>query len=233
MKCLKILEAIKELCKSTENDKFSLILGIIQCIFAFIACILAWFIPKRIMWEQNYSTLGNEYRTYDFAVAIQSIIEFFVITCKSDVEKIAYEYKKRFLKDMYGESFAGLVSLDDETILEKLRNEKSLKIGNCAVEKTLHNNKRILTQYFHELALCAKSPFIGKRRVQKDFTSSEAKIMKILFLMNKAVDDSDLLYKDISCDFRMPSPNRGKGMYKDLAYLYSILKRSNRFMDIK
>ena len=185
MKCLKILEAIKELCKSTENDKFSLILGIIQCIFASIACILAWFIPKRIMWEQNYSTLGNEYRTYDFAVAIQSIIEFFVITCKSDVEK------------------------------------------------TLHYNKRILTQYFHELALCAKSPFIGKRRVQKDFTSSEAKIMKILFLMNKAVDDSDLLYKDISCDFRMPSPNRGKGMYKDLAYLYSILKRSNRFMDIK
>ncbi len=233
MDCAEILKTIKELLKQNPREMTSLVLGIIQCVLAFIACILAWFIPKRIMWEQNYSTLGNEYRTYDFAVAIQNIIEFFVITCKSDVEKIAYEYKKRFLKDMYGDSFAGLVSFDDETILEKLRNEKSLEIGNCDVEKTLHYNKRILTQYFHELALCAKSPFIGKRRVQKDFTSSEAKIMKILFLMNKAVDDSDLLYKDISCEFRMPGANRGKGMCKDLAYLYSILKRSGRFMDIK
>ncbi|WP_040843318.1 hypothetical protein [Treponema saccharophilum] len=80
--------------------------------------------------------------------------------------------------------------------------------------------------------MCAKSPFIGKKRVQRDFTKSEAKIMKILFLMNKAVDESDLLYKDISSDFRMPSPNRGNGMNKDLTYLYSLLNKSGRFMKI-
>lgn len=124
--------------------------------------------------------------------------------------------------------------MSSETILKSLQNKKSLEInGKNTIEKTLHYQKRILTQFFHELALCSKSPFIGKHRVQKDFTNSEAKIMKILFLMNKTVDENPLLYKDISSDFRMPPPNKGKGMNKDLAYLYSILKQSGRFMDIR
>jgi len=58
------------------------------------------------------------------------------------------------------------------------------------------------------------------------------KIMKILFLMNKAVDESPILYKDISSDFRMPSEKRANGMNKDFVYLYALLSKSGRFMDI-
>lgn len=74
------------------------IIGIIQIVFAVIACVLAWFIPKRIMWEQKYSSLSDDYRSYDFAVAVQNIIEFFVITCKSDIENIPKNMKSAFLR---------------------------------------------------------------------------------------------------------------------------------------
>ena len=230
---LEALNKIVEILKEIKSDNSSTIIGIIQIVLAVAACILAWFIPKRIMWEQTYSTLAAEYRSYDFAVAIQSVIEFFVITCKSNYENIPSEYRKRFIKDMYGEEYESYSYLDDEALLEKLRKDKTLKIVPANRKKVLNYHKRLLTQYFHDLSLCAKSPFIGKKRVQRDFTKSEAKIMKILFLMNKAVDESPLLYKDISSDFRMPRPMSGSGMNKDLTYLYSILVKSGRFMNVK
>ena len=173
-----MLDFIQKLCywehSLSPTDCISIL---ISC----AACVLAWFIPKRIMWEQTYSTLAAEYRSYDFAVAIQSVIEFFVITCKSNYENIPSEYRKRFIKDMYGEKWEKYSYLDDEALLEKLRKENPSEIVPADTKKVLNYHKRLLTQYFHDLSLCAKSPFIGKKRVQRDFTKSEAKIMKILF----------------------------------------------------
>ena len=226
-----ILEAVQTI-KALNESNTSLVIGIIQIAVGILACVLAWFIPKRIMWEQTYSALGSEYRSYDFAVAIQDIVEFFTITCSSDAERVPAEYEKKFFRDMYDLDYDEFCGMDSESVLQTLRAKKNLEINQKDPTKVLHYHKRILTQFFHELSLCAKSPFIGKKRVQRDFTKSEAKIMKILFLMNKAVDESDLLYKDISSDFRMPSPNRGNGMNKDLTYLYSLLNKSGRFMDI-
>lgn len=75
-----------------ENWLCQNICGIIQIAVGILACVIAWFIPKRIMWEQTYSALGSEYRSYDFAVAIQDIVEFFTITCSSDAERVPAEY---------------------------------------------------------------------------------------------------------------------------------------------
>ncbi|MBR1614594.1 MAG: hypothetical protein IJ673_03845 [Treponema sp.] len=213
-------------------DKTSLYISIIQTLLSLAACILAWVIPKRIMWEQTYSSLGSEYRSYDFAIAVQDIVEFFTITCQSDIEKVPHEYKKRFFFDMYGLNLDDYSDFEDEDVLQMLRSNKKLKINQNDATKVLHYHKRLLTQYFHDLCSCAKSPFIGKRRVKRDYTKSEAKIMKILFLMNKAVDESPILYKDISSDFRMPSEKRANGMNKDFVYLYALLSKSGRFMDI-
>ena len=82
-------------------DKTSLYISIIQTLLSLAACILAWVIPKRIMWEQTYSSLGSEYRSYDFAIAVQDIVEFFTITCQSDIEKVPHEYKKRLKMKMF------------------------------------------------------------------------------------------------------------------------------------
>ncbi len=178
-------------------------LGTIQVALAVAACVLAWFIPKRIMWEQTYSSLMSDYRSYGFGVAVQGIVEFFAVDCKSDVENIRREYERRFGED-----------------IGKIR-EKS-------PELCLHYQRRLLAQFFYQLDLCARSPFIGKRRVRRDFTSREADIARLLYLMGRAVDESGVLFKDVSCDERVPRNARGLNGY--LADMHYLLKASKPYM---
>jgi len=89
------------------------LLLIIQTFFSAIAIIVALIIPEKIKWNQMYSNLISEYRSYDFAIAVQRIIEFFVIECESDVSKIPEKYWETFLKEIYGISNVLIKSFDD------------------------------------------------------------------------------------------------------------------------
>ena len=180
-------------------------LDIIQIALSVVACVFAWFIPKRIMWEQSYSSLLSDYRSYDFGIAVQGIVEFFAIDCKSDVKNIKREYERRFRED-----------------IKEIR-EKS-------PELCLHYQRRLLAQFYYQLDLCARSPFIGKRRVRRDFTSREADIVRLLYLMGSAVNESGVLFKDISCDERVPRSARG--LSRSLADIYRVLKESKPYMEL-
>ena len=198
------MEFIQNLChwKNTlsPTDCFSILLSL-------FAICLAWLIPKRIMWEQTYSALITDYRSYDFAVAVQGIVEFFVNQCKSNPENIRSEYEGQFKKD-----------------IENL-NQKSPKL--C-----LHYQRRLLAQFFYQLDLCAHSPFIGKHRVCRDFTKGEANLVRILFLMDKVIDESKILKKDLTCDFRVPAARRTKGMNHYLSDIYAIIRQSKPWMEV-
>lgn len=180
-------------------------IGIIQAILAFASCVLAWFIPKRIMWEQSYSSLLSDYRSYDFGIAVQGIVEFFAVDCKSDVKNIKKAYERRFREDI-------------KEICEK------------SPDLCLHYQRRLLAQFYYQLDLCARSPFIGKRRVRRDFTSREADIVRLLYLMDSAVNESGVLFKDISCDERVPRSARG--LSRSLADIYRVLKESKPYMEL-
>ena len=176
---------------------------IIQIAISVVACVLAYLIPKRIMWEQSYSSLLSDYRSYDFGIAVQGIVEFFSVVCNYDVKNIKKEYERRFKED-----------------IEKIQ-EKS-------PELCLHYQRRLLAQFYYQLDLCARSPFIGKRRVRRDFTSREADIVRLLYLMGMSVNDSDVLFKDISCDERVPRSARG--LSRSLADIYHLLRASKPYM---
>ncbi|MDE6746665.1 MAG: hypothetical protein K2J72_08520 [Oscillospiraceae bacterium] len=167
--------------------------------------MLACLIPKRIMWEQSYSSLLSDYRSYDFGIAVQGIVEFFAVDCKSNVKNIKREYERRFRED-----------------IKEIR-EKS-------PELCLHYQRRLLAQFYYQLDLCARSPFIGKRRVRRDFTSREADIVRLLYLMGSAVNESDILFKDISCDERVPRSARG--LSRPLVDIYRVLKESKPYMEL-
>ena len=179
---------------------------IIQCFFALIACFLAWFIPKRIMWHQAYSDLIRDYRSYDFGVAVQGIVEFFTEDCKSDIDNIKLEYETRFQNE---------VSND--------------KIKTMAPQLCLHYQRRLLAQFFYQLDLCSRTIFVGKKRILKDFTKNEANIIQILYLINNAIEESDIIKKDISCEFSL-SAGKGKGLNRWLSHIYSLLKNNSRHM---
>lgn len=136
---------------------------IIQCILSATSIVVAYLIPKRIMWQQKYENLLSEYRGYDYAAAVQGIVEFFTIDCKNDSNKIKDMYEKRFIKEIYGNDFLKKGKSNEE-ILKELKEQVSLTGKQTLSEnnKTLHFQRRILAQFFCDLDICARSIFIGK-----------------------------------------------------------------------
>lgn len=181
----------------------------LSLIATIIGLVIAWIIPERIMWRQALIDLNNIYLSYDFAVAVQGIVEFFKEDCNSDVDKIAYAYKKRFIKD-FGKTGKNKVSK----------------------EENLHYQRRLLSQFYYELDLCVEHKILGIRRLQirKLYGKSEANLVKILFFMNKAVDEdkesfNPVMYKNLKVADRIPcNENKLSVINRHLKHLYEILK---------
>ena len=224
----KVICLLQQIQRNTADNT----LDIIQIALSVIACVFAWFIPKRIMWEQSYSSLLSDYRSYDFGIAVQGIVEFFAVDCNYDVKKIKGEYERRFVKDVYDldldSDLNGTFSF--ERVRERLKERNPPKICEKSPELCLHYQRRLLAQFYYQLDLCARSPFIGKRRVRRDFTSREADIVRLLYLMGSEVNESDVLFKDISCDERVPRSARG--LSRSLADIYRVLKESKPYMEL-
>ena len=62
------------------------IIGIIQTILSVSSLVVAWRIPVRIMQNQRYENLLQEYMGNDYAEALEGVIDFYVETCKSNVD---------------------------------------------------------------------------------------------------------------------------------------------------
>lgn len=236
-KIICLLQQIQQQTSNNTLDIIQCVCAVISVVLAIIAGVLAWFIPKKIMWEQSYSTLIADYRSYDFAIAVQGIVEFFAVDCKSNVDKIKEEYERRFVRDMYGldldKDLNGKFSV--EKVKEKLNEKKTAGAEKCiepnqkSPELCLHYQRRLLAQFYYQLDLCANSHFIRKKRIYRDFTKGETNLVRLLFLMDRAVDGSDVLFKDISCDERVP--RKAKGMNHYLCDIYRVLKNSKPYME--
>ena len=204
--------------------ELSNILSLIQIIVGVAACGLAIYIPEKIKWEQRYSQLLSDYRSYDVAAAVQGIVQFFVNDCRRDVSNIKMEYERRFKAEV-----------EDAGKLNSANKQKGLELPNGSIsnDQNLHYQRRLLNAYFYELNECAKRRFlIGKKRVGRDFTKKEANIIKILYFMNAAAGESDLIFKDISTDERVPKSRRLHGMDKAIVSVYEILEDSKRYIDV-
>lgn len=178
-------------------------------ISAVISVFVAVFIPLQIMKFQRYTNLLTFYMTFDVAHALQSVIDFYYDTCNCDVEKISTNYEIRCKED-----FANLKE-----------GEGSNK------EDVLHYQRRLLNSFFLELEKCRESSFFLRRIIQKDWTSSEAWVAKILIYMNKTVDENPSMYKKISCIKYDKMPNT-KGLSKYLEKFYNSMKTTSRNMKI-
>ncbi|MCH5293915.1 MAG: hypothetical protein J1E07_09310 [Treponema sp.] len=170
----------------------------------FIALIVAVYIPTRIMKYQQYTNLIGAYMSFEFAHAFQSVIDFFYDDCGCDVERIPEAYRTRFDHD-----------LDPA--------------NNVALADRLHYQRRYLTCFFFELEICRRSNRTLNRIIRKDWTKSEAFVMRILICMNDAVDNDKKIFKDISSIKRERIP-RTKGISEYLRSLQEILQNESRWM---
>lgn len=223
------------MCNCNFFTNFDYITTIIQIFFSILACLLAILIPKKIQWEQLYDTLGDEYRSYDYGAAVQGIVEFWNIDCKCNPGLIKEMYEKRFLMEVYNIKSKKVYSENNDELYETyLNNRKYVKNNNQASnDKILHYQRRLLAQFFYKLDLCSKSIFIGRKRVGTDYTCREADIIKLLYIINNAIDDSKIIMKKLCTDERINSVEKSKGLNKYLSHLYNILRCSNKYMEVK
>ena len=182
-----------------------IVVQIIQIVLSGLTLIFTILIPFIIKWEQLYSSLLDEFRGFDYAIAYQGVVQFFVNECNSDMDQVKEAYKTRFLNEIETE--------DPENI----------KKENC-----LHFQRRLLAQFFWQLNKCAKCPLIRKSRIAKDFSKSEAKLLKILIYMGQGIEEDEMLYKDISSSAILKNANNLKGQNKSLREIYDVLKKSKR-----
>lgn len=186
------------------------------------------------MWEQTYASLSTDYRSCEFGVAIQGIIDFFIDDCKSDPKKVKKEYQRRFICDEY--SVERNLPADEVINQYKEKNADLKKKENITPELCLHFQRRMLAQFFYQLALCARTPYIGKNRICRDFTKGEAHIVRILILMDKAIEEDRaegdrILWQDIGCVYRVRNYENEKGINQYLSEIYSVLKNSKIYME--
>lgn len=179
--------------------------SIASVILAIITVFFTYFIPEKIKWEQLYTSLLTEYMSYDFAVANQSIIEFFYDECKKDINLIKQKSEEHYTKEVL--------------LCDKIDSQTCL-----------HFQRRLLTDFYWLVDTCAHSFFIGKKRVSEDFTRNDSNIIKIVYWMNKAVDESEILYKDIKVNNSIPHHKAVKGINRNIVDLSEILRKSKHYV---
>ena len=224
-------EFIQDLCnwKNTLSPT-----DCITILIAFLTLIATIYIPKRIMQEQTYQGLLSDCRSYDYAVAIQSVIEFFTVECKGDINNVAEKYKERFFNDIYGvKKMYGAKEIDVDTTksiedIQKWYDENKGKVEIAQKEPALclHYQRRFLAQFFYQLDLCARFSRSYRKRIQRDFTTSEANLIRILIAIDEEINADDILKKSLDSDFRVRQAKYVRGMNTFLAHLYHILRES-------
>jgi hypothetical protein len=182
---------------------------------AVILAVISWFwaiyIPRKISWEQRYSQLMSDYRGTDFGAAVLGITMFFNKSCNNDINKIEKKYR-----EIYQAQFKNQWNPDKDNYKPEVPNDQNL-----------HFQRRLLTQFYWDLDQCATSHYISKKRIQRDFTSKEANLLKILYYMNDASQTAGI-YMDITTDDRLtPNP---QSINKYIKHIYNILKDAKPYV---
>lgn len=179
---------------------FKNIISIITLIISIIAIIVAIKIPKKIMWFQLYTSLSAEYRSHAYAQAVKSITDFFVDECKNDLTKIKDEYSQRFDSDFQNKELTP--------------------------EKILHFQRRLLSQYYFQLDECISNCKSISNLIKTEYTSAEVNLVKILYYMNKAVNENPNIYKNITPENKTSITDSNiNNMQNHLSHIYEYLKK--------
>jgi hypothetical protein len=138
-------------------------LDMVSAVFSIIAILLAWFIPRRIMINQLYAELVREYRSTEMGAAILAIFHFFVHDCQNDISNIHSKYIEKYEKQ--------IASHNPEKI---------------DFSKTLHFQRRLLAQFYSDMAMLHYEHRVfglSKRKLKTWITPNEVKLLGLLLYM--------------------------------------------------
>jgi hypothetical protein len=137
----------------------------IGAVCSVIAVFLAFFIPRRIMVNQLYAGLIQEYRSPKMGAAILSIFSFYVKDCGNNAANIAARYAEKY----------------EEQIEKPLENKQAVDYA-----QTLHFQRRLVSQFYGDMAdlyYQRRFPGLSTRELRGWFTPREVKLLAILLHM--------------------------------------------------
>ncbi|MDR1215849.1 MAG: hypothetical protein LBK25_04125 [Treponema sp.] len=149
-------------------DIIQLVIATITLIVAIIAAFFAFKIPRKIMIDQRYSDLLKEYRSSEMGVAILSVFRFYTRDCKSNIDRIVDEYKKKY-KAQIGDPLA--------------RGETTINYS-----QTLHFQRRLISQFYYDMACLRYNeccPRLSTKQLLYWFTPREVPLLAIVLHMAK------------------------------------------------
>jgi hypothetical protein len=163
-------------------------------IASILALAAALYIPRKIMVNQIYADLLREYRSAEMGEAIMGLIDFYVDTCDRNVSLIDEKFREQF---------------NVEIKCVKKRGEKP------DVRNSLHFKRRLLWQYYWHLSTLRYEYFfepLSKKRLKKNFTETESRVIAILHYTVQAVKDLSEKTGDI------PEPEEAEGKTEEMMY---------------
>jgi len=142
-------------------------------ILPIITIFVTWYVPRKIMVEQQFMSLTEQYRSPEMGFAVHCIFDFYENDCLHDSCKIKAAYKKRF----------------DDEIGDCMKNE-----WRCRVEpsRTLHFQRRMVAYFFWDLArLCFEQktyPYshLGNKKIEQMVGENEIRLIGVILDMNEA-----------------------------------------------
>jgi thiol-disulfide isomerase/thioredoxin len=138
---------------------------VLQAISFFISIVMVFatfYIPSRIMINQLYAGLVQEYRSVEMGAAIFAIFRFYVEDCKNNIANIAVKYQKKY----------------EEQIKKPLANKQAVDYS-----QTLHFQRRLVSQFYWDMAVLRYEyhfPRLSKKKIKLWFTPREVKLLAIL-----------------------------------------------------
>lgn len=165
-----------------------------------IIAIATLLATKKISFVQQWNTLMSEYRGHEFGKAVKEVASFYCKDCLSEVQNIEAEYSKR------------------------CKNETNLP-----AEQTLNFQRRLISQYYWQLYICAYDYFRSKKMIKKSFNKNEMNLMAIILHMNKAADKQyNSLWKNPSMPFPKSEFNIDDAIRKLYKSFDKLFKKDER-----
>lgn len=158
-----------------EKEMFDCLQLIITILIGLVAIVVASHIPHMVMLNQLYIGLIADYRKPEMGEAILAIFHFYKRICKEDINLIESKYKKIYRRQIR------------KKLYKKIKN-----IQSCDFSHTLHFQRRMVAQFYFNLAILRNNRFCPKslkKEMRMWFTQNDKTLLSLLLHMAKPARD--------------------------------------------
>jgi hypothetical protein len=194
-------DLFQKLITVLTNNDYQNLFSLIAIIVSSITLIVAIFIPRRILLNQQFASLTEQYRSTEMGYAIFSIFNFYEKDCRNNPDNIREEYIKRFRREIK---------------IPKIK-KKDINPSN-----TLQFQRRLVAHFYWDLARLyfeSRFPRLERKKLYQMVGLNERRLINLVLQMSEANVECFAKYENTD-----ETPNDDVPMNQFLKRLYDETK---------